>query len=145
MNRLQFREEGHIPVFHCGQEERTVEIAITPFTGGLRREQTGMTGRAIEAITVAVWLMARTEGVRSAPANALQRTVDMVSEPFWRAKTHQPTERPFTIGRGGIEQNTGHWPTRVFAVARVDAFAETGHAIAGLQRELAHQRMRERV
>src|SRR5260370_26568208 len=85
------------------------------------------------------------EWIRGAVLHLLQCDIDMATKLIRYAQPDQSPQRPLTIRCGSVEQDTCHRPLFVFRIERVDALTYAGGGIAAFKRELAHERVCERV
>jgi len=99
------REERRAGAAHGVYEQTAIEVVVTPFAGGLGREQAGVAGRAVQYPAVAR-VVFRAERVGAAQAGRVQCLVDELAESVTLAERYQAAERALTVRGGGVEQHT---------------------------------------
>src|SRR5205807_9784575 len=78
-------------------------------------------------------------------AHAFQCLPEVATQRHWVTEFDQATECTFAIGRGRVDENTGHWPPAVPRLPRVDTLADARRSVATVEYDLAHESMSQGV
>src|SRR4051794_4832011 len=101
-SRLAETAEELGPAFGEGlHQHRPIEVAVSALAGGLRGEEAGVAGGAVERVVVPAGFVLRAVGIGGAVPHRDQRLLDVPRELVALAQPHESTKGAFAVRGAG--------------------------------------------
>src|SRR5262249_30024507 len=120
---------------------RPVEIAVSSFTGGLRRKLAGMATRAMDPSTCGIGTMLGAKRIRGTQTHVFQGLLQMSAEGQRFTKPDESSKCPFAVRCGSVKKDPSHRTAIFVWPSTIQTLTHARRRISAVEHNLPHERV----